>query len=62
MGLGAPEVARRELSDAQIRALLRADVDERLTAAHQVTAGGHDERAATLRAEAAVLADMLGDV
>ena len=61
-GLGAAEVARRELSDSQIRDLLRAEVDERLTAARQVTAGGHAERAATLLAEAAVLADMLGDV
>jgi uncharacterized protein YqeY len=61
-GLGAAEVARRELSDSQIRDLLRAEVDERLTAARQVTAGGHVERAAALLAEAAVLADMLGDV
>jgi uncharacterized protein YqeY len=62
VGLGAAEVARRELSDAQIRSLLRAEVDDRLTAAEQVTAGGHAERATTLRAEAAVLADLLGDV
>jgi uncharacterized protein len=57
-GLGAAEVARRELSDAQIRELLRAEIDERLAAARQVTA----ERAATLRAEATVLSDLLGDV
>jgi uncharacterized protein len=61
-GLGAAEVARRELSDTEIRDLLRAEVDERLAAAHQLIGGGHTERAATLRAEAAVLTDLLGDV
>jgi len=62
VGLGAAEVARRELSDAQIRALVRTEVDERLTAAEDVAAGGHNERATTLRAEAAVLTGLLGDV
>jgi uncharacterized protein YqeY len=62
VGLGGAEVARRELSDAQIRGLLRAEVDERLVAAEQVSSGGHTERAETLRAEAAVLIDLLGDV
>jgi uncharacterized protein len=62
VGLGAAEVARRELSDAQIRSLLRIEVDERLAAAQQFTSGGHPERAAMLRAEAAVLTDLLGDV
>jgi hypothetical protein len=33
-----------------------------LSAAEDVTAGGHPERADTLRAEATVLADLLGDV
>jgi uncharacterized protein len=61
-GLGAAEVARRELSDAQIRDLLRREVDERLAAAHQVTGGGHTERAATLLAAAAILTDLLGNV
>jgi uncharacterized protein len=61
-GVGAAEVARRELSDTQIRGLVRAEVDQRLTAARDFTAAGHAERAATLRAEAAVLIDLLGDV
>jgi uncharacterized protein YqeY len=61
IGLGAAEVARRALSDAQIRALLHSEVDERLAAARQIDTR-HTERAATLRAEAAVLADLLGDV
>jgi len=62
VGLGAAEVARRQLSDAQIRELLRAEIDERLTAAEEFTAGGHAERATSLRTEAAVLTDLLGDV
>jgi uncharacterized protein len=61
VGLGAAEVARRELSDAQIRELVHAEVDERLAAARAIDAS-HTERATTLRAEAAVLADLLGDV
>jgi hypothetical protein len=60
-GLGAAEVARRELSDAEIRQLVRVEVDERMTAADAI-ATTHNERAATLRAEAAVLTDLLGDV
>jgi uncharacterized protein YqeY len=62
VGLGAAEVARRELSDAQIRELVRAEIDERLTAARDFTAGGHTERAAKLHAEAEVLSGLLGDV
>jgi uncharacterized protein YqeY len=58
-GVGAAEVARRELSDEQIRQLVRREIDERLKAADQFTAGGHIERAATLRMEATVLADLL---
>jgi hypothetical protein len=61
VGLGAAEVARRELSDAQIRWLWHGEVDERLAAAKQIDAS-HSERAATLRTEAAVLGDLLGDV
>jgi hypothetical protein len=61
IGVGAAEVARRELSDKQIRDLVRGEIDERLAAAGQVDAS-HAERAATLRAEAAVLSDLLGDV
>jgi hypothetical protein len=61
-GLGAAEVARRVLSDARIRDLVHAEVDERLTAARDFTAAGHTERAAMLRAEVAVLSGLLGDV
>lgn len=61
MGLGAAEVARRELSDMQIRELMRGEIDERLDAAQEIDAS-HPERATDLRAEAAVLTDLLGDV
>ncbi len=61
-GLGAAEVARGVLSDEQIRDLLHAEIDERLSAAEEFTTGGHAERATMLRAEAAVLAELLGDV
>jgi uncharacterized protein YqeY len=62
VGLGAAEVARRVLSDAEIRELVHTEIDERLTAARDFTAGGRTERAAMLRAEAAVLGGLLGDV
>ncbi|WP_197373912.1 glutamyl-tRNA amidotransferase [Mycolicibacterium baixiangningiae] len=59
-GLGATEVARRVLTDDEIRSLLRAEVDERLSAAAEVDAGGFGERAEALREEAAVLTELLG--
>jgi uncharacterized protein YqeY len=61
-GVGSAEVARRQLSDTEIRDLLTAEVDERVRAAQQFVAGGHTERAATLRAEADVITAALGDV
>jgi len=62
VGLGAAEVPRRELSDAEIRGLLRAEIDERLAAAGDYTTGGRTERADALHAEAQVLTTFLGDV
>jgi len=61
-GFGAAEVPRRVLTDTEIRTLLRTDVDDRLLAAEQMDAGGHSERAAAVRAEAAVLVDLLSGV
>ncbi|MEO3757091.1 hypothetical protein ABGB19_02215 [Mycobacterium sp. B14F4] len=61
-GLGAAEVARRELDDPRIRELIRTEVAERRDAAEQMAAGGQADRASQLRAEAAVLTDLLGDV
>lgn len=58
-GLGAAEVPRHVLPGAAIRTLLRAEIDDRLLAAEQMDAGGHSERATAVRAEAAVLVDLL---
>jgi uncharacterized protein len=60
MGLGSAEVPRKRLSDADVRSVLRAEVDERLVAAAEFTARGRADRAAELRAEADVIADVLG--
>ena len=58
-GVGSTEVARKILSDAEIRDLIRAEVDERLSAADQYTANGRLERASDLRSQAAVLTQVL---
>lgn len=47
-------------TDAQIRDLITAEIDQRLTAADSVRAKGEHMRAGTLRAEAEVLSDLLG--
>ncbi|KHO27485.1 glutamyl-tRNA amidotransferase [Mycolicibacterium setense] len=58
-GVGSTEVARRVLSDREIRGLIQAEVDERLTAADEYIANGHHERASDLQSEAAVLTQVL---
>ncbi|MFF1443652.1 hypothetical protein [Streptomyces sp. NPDC058295] len=55
VGAGATEAARRELSEQSVLAVVRAEADERLDAAARLTAPAHADRAALLRAEAAVL-------
>jgi uncharacterized protein YqeY len=55
VGAGATEVARCELSEDGVRNIVRAEADDRLEAAAQLTAPAHADRAARLRAEAAVL-------
>ncbi|MGV0784582.1 hypothetical protein [Mycolicibacterium peregrinum] len=59
-GVGSTEVARRVLSDDEVRDLLRAEIDERLSAASGYIANGHHERASELQSQAAVLAQVLG--
>ncbi|OCB09106.1 glutamyl-tRNA amidotransferase [Mycolicibacterium porcinum] len=58
-GVGSTEVARRVLSDAEIRSLIQAEVDERASAADQFDAAGHPKRAAGLRQEIATLRRLL---
>lgn len=54
-------LSARKDRDAEIRELVRVEVDERMTAAAAI-ATTYNERAVTPRAEAAVLTDLLGDV
>ncbi|MDW4907645.1 hypothetical protein RB628_20405 [Streptomyces sp. ADMS] len=61
VGAGATEAARRELSEPCVVNVVRAEVAERLEAAAQLTAPAHADRAARLRAEAAVLLRFLDD-
>lgn len=61
VGVGVTETARRELSEREAADVVRAEVAERLDAAGQLTAPAHADRAARLRAEAAVLLRFLDD-
>jgi uncharacterized protein YqeY len=54
-GLGAAEAQRRALTAAQVRAVVQAEIDERLSAAASYELAGHADRAARLRREAGVL-------
>jgi uncharacterized protein YqeY len=58
-GLGAAEVARRTLSEDEIAAIVRSEIDERRAAAAGYEKAGRSERAAALLAEADVLAAQL---
>ncbi|MFD9395971.1 hypothetical protein ACFWBB_36110 [Streptomyces sp. NPDC060000] len=55
VGVGVTEAERCELSERSVADVVRAEVAERLDAAAQLTAPAHADRAARLRAEAAVL-------
>lgn len=59
VGVGVTEAARRELGEPEVVEIVRAEAAERLDAAAQLTAPAHVERAARLRAEAAVLLRLL---
>ena len=58
-GVGSTELPRRTLDDAEMEAIVRAQMDERVAAAQQFDELGATERAEQLRAEAAVLARYL---
>jgi uncharacterized protein YqeY len=60
VGLGAAEVERRSLSDAQMAAIVRAEVAEREAAARAYERADRPDRAERLRAEAGVLSALLG--
>ncbi|WP_030674431.1 hypothetical protein [Streptomyces rimosus] len=59
VGVGATEVARRELSERRVVDIVRSEIDERLAAAVQLTSPAHAARATQLREEAAVLLRLL---
>jgi hypothetical protein len=58
-GLGAGEVSRRQLTEPELEAVVRAEVAERTAAAADYERRGRAERAGRLRGEAAVLAGAL---
>lgn len=60
-GVGAAEVARRVLTDAEIRLLIRREIDDRLAAAERI-ASAAPEATSVLREEARTLAAILAEV
>jgi hypothetical protein len=60
VGPGAAECARRELTEAEIAAIVRGEVEERRAAAAVYEEAGRGDRAAELAAEADVLTAHLG--
>lgn len=58
-GLGAAEAGRRVLSDSDMHALVKAQVDERLLAAEEYDSLRRGDLASQLRAEADVLGQYL---
>ena len=57
LGVGTGDVARRKLAAGDVIAILHAEIDERSAAAGDYERLGQRERARSLRAEAAILAD-----
>jgi uncharacterized protein YqeY len=60
VGLGAAEVARRELTEDEVVAIVRGEVEERRAAAVAYEAAGRGDKAAELTAEADALSVHLG--
>ena len=60
VGVGAAEVERRVLTQAQVEHIVRAEVAEREAAARDYEQAGRPERAETLRHEATILSTHLG--
>ena len=56
VGVGAAEVPRRVLTEAQVEGIVRAELAEREAAARDYERAGRPERADQLRGEAGVLA------
>jgi len=58
-GVGAAEVSRRVLAEAEVVSLVRAEVEERLESAGVYDLHGQADRAERLRAEASVISAYL---
>lgn len=58
-GAGSTEATRRQLSPADLRAIVGAEISERETTAGQYEQAGHADRADRLRREARILRDVL---
>lgn len=61
VGAGAADVPRRELDEAEVHAVVRAEVTSRDEAADRLAGHGRHEQADRLRAEAQVLRGHLED-
>jgi uncharacterized protein len=59
VGVGAMEVARRDLSEDDVGRIVRAEIAERESAAEGYERSGRADRAEQLRAEATVLANLM---
>lgn len=60
-GVGSTDIARRVLSDDDVRAILRSVADEHSRAASEYARIGRDDLAERMRSEAAVLAAYLSE-
>ena len=60
-GLGMAEATRLALTDDDVIAIVRTEIEERTAEAAEFEGCGEDERAAQLRAEASVLVRVLED-
>ncbi|HYK33535.1 MAG TPA: hypothetical protein VEV63_16310 [Streptosporangiaceae bacterium] len=61
-GLGAAEVARRQLTAADVDAIVRAEIAEREQAAGQYAANGRSNEAERLQTEAGILTAVIAAV
>jgi uncharacterized protein len=59
-GVGAAEADRRSLTEAEVEAIVRAEISDRQVAADEYERRGRTERAGVLRAEIDVLAAYVG--
>jgi uncharacterized protein YqeY len=59
VGIGVAEAARRELAEADVVAIVRAEIAERQHAAEVYEGSGHPDKAAELHAAAAALTAFL---